>query len=83
MIDENKDEPRTKAVEEEVAREMDGVPEHSQPVVEPGGTFTYEFTLTDAGTFWYHPHLHGSTALQVSSGARSSCSASPRLRGSW
>ncbi len=28
MIDENKDEPRTKAVDEEVAREMEGVPEH-------------------------------------------------------
>lgn len=29
----------------------------SQTPVEPGGTFTYEFTLTDAGTFWFHPHL--------------------------
>ena len=28
MIDENKDEPQTKAVDEEVAREMEGVPEH-------------------------------------------------------
>ncbi|WP_246450069.1 nucleotide exchange factor GrpE [Qipengyuania soli] len=27
-MDENKDEPRTKAVDEEVAREMEGVPEH-------------------------------------------------------
>ncbi|WP_425101872.1 multicopper oxidase family protein [Tropicibacter sp. S64] len=37
----------------------------------PGTTFTYEYNIpTDhpAGTFWYHPHLHGSTALQVSSG---------------
>jgi FtsP/CotA-like multicopper oxidase with cupredoxin domain len=29
----------------------------SQTPVEPGGEFTYEFTLTDAGTFWFHPHL--------------------------
>lgn len=28
MIDDNKDEPQTKAVDDEVAREMEGVPEH-------------------------------------------------------
>jgi L-ascorbate oxidase len=33
--------------------------------------FKYEFHIPadhPAGTFWYHPHNHGSTALQVSSG---------------
>lgn len=33
--------------------------------------FKYEFNIPGdhpAGTFWYHPHNHGSTALQVSSG---------------
>lgn len=35
---------------------MDGVPGISQPPIPPGGTFTYEFTPPDAGTFWYHPH---------------------------
>ncbi|MFY0692897.1 MAG: multicopper oxidase family protein [Paracoccaceae bacterium] len=35
---------------------MDGVPDFSQPVVQPGGTFDYEFDLPDAGTYWYHPH---------------------------
>jgi len=37
----------------------------------PGVSFEYEYNLPadhPAGTFWYHPHLHGSTALQVSSG---------------
>jgi L-ascorbate oxidase len=38
----------------------------------PGGKpFQYEFKIPPehpAGTFWYHPHNHGSTALQVSSG---------------
>ncbi|HEY0135374.1 MAG TPA: multicopper oxidase family protein [Nannocystis sp.] len=29
----------------------------SQMGIEPGETFKYEFTLTDAGTFWFHPHL--------------------------
>jgi FtsP/CotA-like multicopper oxidase with cupredoxin domain len=36
---------------------MDGVPGHSQPEVPPGGTFTYDFILPDAGLFWYHPHV--------------------------
>ncbi len=37
----------------------------------PNVSFTYEYNIPadhPAGTFWYHPHLHGSTALQVSSG---------------
>lgn len=39
--------------------------------INPGVTFDYEYNVPydhPAGTFWYHPHLHGSTALQVSSG---------------
>lgn len=35
---------------------MDGVPGLSQPVVEPGARFDYDFAAPDAGTFWYHPH---------------------------
>jgi FtsP/CotA-like multicopper oxidase with cupredoxin domain len=35
---------------------MDGVPGLTQPPIRPGGSFTYEFTPPDAGTFWYHPH---------------------------
>ena len=37
----------------------------------PQTTFDYEFNLPKdhpAGTFWFHSHRHGSTALQVSSG---------------
>src|SRR5436190_6954959 len=37
--------------------EMDGVPGHSQPEVQPGGSFTYDFIVPDAGLFWYHPHV--------------------------
>ena len=40
----------------EVPIEMDGVPAISQPMVEPGGRFTYEFTLHQHGTFFYHSH---------------------------
>jgi FtsP/CotA-like multicopper oxidase with cupredoxin domain len=41
----------------EVPIEMDGVPAISQPLIEPGGTFTYEFTLHQHGTFFYHSHM--------------------------
>lgn len=37
----------------------------------PGVSFTYEYNIPEdhpAGTFWYHSHKHGSTALQVASG---------------
>lgn len=46
--------------------EMDGVPGISQPDVETGGTFTYDFILRDAGLFWYHPHVM--SAAQVGFG---------------
>src|SRR6266851_7668102 len=36
---------------------MDGVPDTSGPPIAPGGTFTYEFVATPAGTRWYHAHF--------------------------
>ena len=39
--------------------------------IDPGVSFEYEYGIPadhPAGTFWYHTHRHGSTALQVSSG---------------
>ncbi len=42
-----------------VPQNMDGVPHLSQAPVEPGQSFTYEFTIQQpAGTFWYHSHYH-------------------------
>ena len=35
---------------------MDGVGGLSQPQIEPGETFVYEFTLKRSGTHMYHPH---------------------------
>ena len=46
--------------------EMDGVPGYSQPPVESGGTFTYDFVVPDAGIYWYHPHVM--SAAQVGFG---------------
>ena len=40
-----------------VPNRMDGVPHVTQPPIEPGAQFVYEFPLPDAGTYWYHPHL--------------------------
>ncbi|HLG16168.1 MAG TPA: multicopper oxidase domain-containing protein [Blastocatellia bacterium] len=40
----------------EVPLAMDGVPGISQPLVEPGGKFTYEFSVNQNGTFFYHSH---------------------------
>ena len=35
---------------------MDGVAGLTQPAVEPGQTFDYDFVAPDAGTYWYHAH---------------------------
>lgn len=36
--------------------QMDGVPGVTFPGIKPGETFTYEFPLVQAGTYWYHSH---------------------------
>ncbi len=39
-----------------IANSMDGVSGLTQEPVQPGESFDYEFTVPDAGTFWYHAH---------------------------
>ncbi len=39
--------------------DMDGVQYITQPPVEPGQDFTYEFTPPDTGTFFFHSHCNG------------------------
>jgi FtsP/CotA-like multicopper oxidase with cupredoxin domain len=41
----------------EVPQEMDGVPGISQDPIQPGGSFTYEFTVNQNGTYFYHSHM--------------------------
>lgn len=40
----------------EVPIAMDGVPGLTQDPIPPGGAYTYEFTLRQNGTFFYHSH---------------------------
>lgn len=61
---------------------MDVIPHLFEPVgtsdvdapmiaVPPGGTYTYVFDIPadhPGGLYWYHPHHHGSTAVQAVSG---------------
>jgi FtsP/CotA-like multicopper oxidase with cupredoxin domain len=42
---------------------MDGT-ESVQPAVAPGESFDYEFTVPDAGTFWYHTHVNETEQLE-------------------
>ncbi|MGI8449328.1 MAG: multicopper oxidase domain-containing protein, partial [Streptosporangiaceae bacterium] len=37
---------------------MDGVPGLTQSQVQPGSSFTYDYTVPDTpGTYWFHPHV--------------------------
>ena len=42
---------------------MDGNPRIQTPVA-PGGTFTYDFVVPEAGTFWYHPHVRANEQVE-------------------
>jgi FtsP/CotA-like multicopper oxidase with cupredoxin domain len=47
-----------------VPNAMDGVPDLTQPAVQPGQSFDYQFTPKDAGTFWFHPHVRSSEQVE-------------------
>ena len=49
-----------------VPEEMDGHPRHAVP---SGGRYVYEFEVRNrAGTYWFHPHPHQLTGMQVYGG---------------
>ena len=37
--------------------DMDGVPGLTQAAIRSGTSMTYEFALTQPGTYWFHPHV--------------------------
>jgi FtsP/CotA-like multicopper oxidase with cupredoxin domain len=46
-----------------VPNASDGTPS-VQVEVPPGGTYDYRFVANDAGTFWYHPHVHSDVQIE-------------------
>ncbi len=57
-----------------VPNDQDGVPHLTTPPIAPGTTLTYEFTLRQSGTYWFHSH----TGLQEQRGALGSIVVAPR-----
>ncbi len=46
-----------------IPADMDG---HPRNAIAPGETYVYEFEVRNrAGTYWYHPHPHDRTGIQV------------------
>jgi manganese oxidase len=60
----------------EIPNDQDGVPFITQPPVKPGDTYTYEFTVPNAGSHMYHSH-HNS-ARQVGMGLLGAFLVEPR-----
>lgn len=54
----------------------DGVPYLTTPPIMPGETFKYEYTIKQAGTYWYHSH----TFLQEQSGVYGSIVIEPKQK---
>lgn len=48
-----------------VENKFDGVVDVTQPVVNPGETFTYKFRFPDEGVYWYHPHFREDYAQEL------------------
>ncbi len=46
-----------------VPNAADGTPV-AQLMIEPGGTYDYDFIAGDAGLFWYHPHMEGDVQIE-------------------
>lgn len=60
--------------------DMDGVPDVTQSAVQPGQSFTYEFTASHPGTFMYHSHYDD--MKQVGSGLYGAFIIDPKNPGS-
>ena len=60
----------------ELPIDQDGVPFITQPPVKPGESFTYEFTVPNAGSHMYHSHHNA--AVQVGNGLLGAFIVEPR-----
>ncbi|MDQ2784083.1 MAG: multicopper oxidase domain-containing protein [Chloroflexota bacterium] len=60
---------------------MDGVPFITQPPVNPGESFTYEFTAKNPGSHMYHSHMN--SALQVTKGLLGAFIIKPKDRSAY
>ncbi|MEX0731213.1 MAG: copper resistance system multicopper oxidase [Aquisalimonadaceae bacterium] len=56
--------------------QQDGVPGISFPGIKPGETFTYQFPIVQAGTYWFHSH----SGLQEPNGAYGAIVIEPKGR---
>ncbi|MED0685334.1 multicopper oxidase family protein [Anoxybacillus ayderensis] len=59
-----------------VPNDQDGVPGVTMDAIKPGETFTYEFTATVPGTYWYHSHQK--SAEQVDKGLHGTLIVEPK-----
>lgn len=48
-----------------VPNDQDGVPGLTQPLVGPGESYTYEFTVVNSGSHMYHSHMNGSVQIPM------------------
>ncbi len=62
----------------ELPNDQDGVPFITQPPIRPGETYTYEFTVPNAGSHMYHSHYNA--AKQVALGLLGAFIVEPRDR---
>ena len=60
----------------ELPNDQDGVPFITQPPVKPGESYTYEFTVPNAGSHMYHSHHNA--AIQVGNGLLGAFIVEPR-----
>ena len=60
----------------ELPNDQDGVPFITQPPIKPGESYTYEFTVPNAGSHMYHSHHNA--AMQVSQGLLGAFIVEPR-----
>jgi FtsP/CotA-like multicopper oxidase with cupredoxin domain len=63
----------------ELPFDQDGVPFITQPPVKPGGSYTYEFTVPNAGSHMYHSHHNA--AVQVGLGLLGAFIVEPKSKG--